>query len=572
MTKTRQAYRWNRLEEPDAAKVAELSQQLNDLNPALTAVLIQRGVDTFEKAKDFFRPDLDKLHDPFLMKDMDKAAERLNKAIDNNEKILVFGDYDVDGTTAVSTMCLFMRDVQAQFDFYIPDRYAEGYGVSEKGIRYAAENDFHLVVTLDCGIKAHDRVELANELGLDVIICDHHTPDDTLPPALAVLDQKREDCTYPDANLCGCGVGFKLIQAVCQLRNLPKETAYNYLDLVAVAVCADIVPMVGENRILASKGIEKLNDDPTPGLKALIEHAQYKNNKLNVTDIVFGIAPRINAAGRMESGATAVRLLMHMDENRALEEGSALNGHNLDRRELDQSITAEALSIIQKEHLEDRKTTVLYSPNWHKGVIGIVASRVMETYYRPTIILTKSNGHVAGSARSVSGFNVYDAIDACSDLLIQFGGHKYAAGLTMEEANVPAFVEKFEEVVSSTIPEELLTPEIKIDHELAFDDIDFKFHRVQEQLSPFGPANMRPVFSSKDVLIKYAPKIVGNDHLKLTLFQPGSDKFLNAIGFGMGHYLPEIGEGVPMEIAYTIDENTWNGQTTLQLKLKDIRF
>lgn len=563
--------RWTWKEQPEVSAVAELSAQLNNLDHVLTSVLIQRGIDSFDKAKAFFRPDIQMLHDPFLMKDMDIASSRLVSAVQNREKIMVYGDYDVDGTTSVATMCLFLKSLGANVGFYIPDRYKEGYGVSEIGIRSIAKDEYTLLITLDCGIKAHNEIALANELGMDVIICDHHTPDESLPKATAVLDQKRPDCSYPDKNLCGCGVGFKLIQAVAKELNLSDEEVMRFLDLVAVAIGADIVPLVGENRILAFHGLNKLNTNPVPGIGALIHHAQYDKPALGMTDVVFGVAPRINAAGRIESGSSAVRLLTMEDELEAIEFGKDLNRYNQERKDLDHTITEQALQTIRNsEALQNKKTNVLYDPEWHKGVIGIVASRVQGEFYKPTIILTKSGDVVAGSARSVNGFNIYDAIDACSDLLIQFGGHKYAAGMTLEEDQVDAFIEKFENEVAATIEDELLIPEIRIDHQLNLDQINDKFYRVQRQFEPFGPENWEPVFSSKDCLLKSAPRIVGKDHLKLTLFQEGGPTF-DAIGFNLGPYFNELDEGVPFEIAYTIDENTWNGRTTLQLKLKAIR-
>ncbi len=563
--------RWTWKEQPDIASVAELSTQLNNLDHVLTSVLIQRGINSFDKAKAFFRPDIKQLHDPFLMKDMDIASSRVVKALQQNEKIMIYGDYDVDGTTSVATMYLFLKDQEANVGYYIPDRYKEGYGVSEAGVRHIAGEGYTLMITLDCGIKAHQEIELANELGLDVIVCDHHTPDESLPNAVAILDQKRPDCAYPDKNLCGCGVGFKLIQAISKELNLSDEHPLSYLDLVAVAIGADIVPLVGENRILAFHGLNKLNADPGPGLSALVHHAQYDKPALGMTDVVFGIAPRINAAGRIESGASAVKLLTMNDAIEAIEFGKDLNRYNQERKDLDKTITEQALQIIRSsDALQAKKTNVLYDPEWHKGVIGIVASRVQQEFYKPTIIFTKSGDVVAGSARSVNGFNVYDAIDACSDLLIQFGGHKYAAGMTIEETNVDAFIEKFELEVATTIEDEMLIPEVKIDHELRLDQISDKFFRVQRQLEPFGPENWEPTYSSKDCLLKYPPRIVGNDHLKLTVFQEGGPSF-DAIGFNLGSYFDELDEGVPFEIAYHIDENTWNGRTTLQLRLKAIR-
>ena len=598
------AKRWKIEEQSDAEEVKDFSSELNNLDSTLTNILLQRKIDTFEKAKTFFRPSLDEIHDPFLMKDMDKAVERLQFAIENKQKILIYGDYDVDGTTSVALVYSYLKNFYPALnqeakkieqinpndslktsqsdnhqnryglEYYIPDRYAEGYGISYQGIDYAAENDFKLIIALDCGIKANDKIDYATEKGVDFIICDHHRPGDEIPKAVAVLDQKRADCNYPYKELSGCGVGFKFMQAWAQKEGKDEAKLMEYLDLLAVSTCADIVPITGENRVFVYYGLKVINENPRLGIKTMVELAKLKN-ELTVTDVVFTIAPRINAAGRIETGNKAVEMLVEENKEKALEFGGNINELNIERKELDKAITQEALKQIEDNaELQDKKTTVLYSENWHKGVIGIVASRLIETHYRPTIILTESNGKATGSARSVKDFDVYDAIDACSDLLEQFGGHKYAAGLTMKLENLDAFTQKFEEVVNEQIDDELLIPQINIDAALNLNQITDKFNKVLKQFAPTGPGNMRPVFMSENVFITSNSRKIGEDktHLRLEVFQEENPEIkFNCIAFGMGHILDDLDEGMPISIAYNIEENHWQGNTTLQLNLKDIK-
>lgn len=565
--------RWSIIPQADEQKIAQLSEGLNNLNHTLSNILIQRGIDTFEKAKDYFRPDWSQIHDPFLMKDMDVAVERLQKAIENEERILVYGDYDVDGTTSVALVYSFLNEFYPNLDYYIPNRYTEGYGISFVGIDYADDNDISLIIALDCGIKAIDKIAYANEKNIDFIICDHHTPGEEIPKAVAVLDPKRVECEYPFKELSGCGVGFKLMQAYSAKANIAKEKLDDKLDFLAVSICADIVPIVGENRTLCYFGMEKLNANPHMGFRAMLEMANFKKKRLSVMDVVFTLAPRINAAGRIESGKKAVELMISDNPEMAKIGGTEIDGQNMDRRELDASITEEALAMIASdEKLKKQKSTVLYKEDWHKGVIGIVASRCIEKYYRPTIILTESNGKAAGSARSVKDFSVYNAIEACSDLLTQFGGHKYAAGMTMPIENVPAFQKKFEEVVSSTIPDKLLIPEIEIDSKIELTEINKKFYSVLKQFAPFGPANMKPVFICKGVNDRGNSRIVGTNHLKMDVYHRSNRMVaFPAIGFNMGHHFNMIRSGIPFDIAFTVEENEWNGKVTLQLVIKDLR-
>ena len=552
---------------PDKDIVCALQESLG-VSELIATLLAQRGIKTFEEAKQFFRPQLSDLYNPFLMKDMDKAVERLHRAISSNEKILVYGDYDVDGTTAVSLMYLFLKDKCKYVEYYIPDRYDEGYGVSYKGIDYAKSNDFSLIVCLDCGIKAVEKVAYAKNKDVDFIICDHHRPGDTLPLAVAVLDPKRSDCDYPFKELCGCGVGFKLAQAYYQQYNLPFEDLVPLLDLVVVSIAADIVPMIDENRVLSFYGLQQLNASPRIGLKALMDVANRKET-FNISDVVFGLAPRINAAGRIEHGNKAVELLVQQDFSIAKEKADYIDNHNFTRKELDKSITQEALGMI----VPDANSTVVCSDKWHKGVVGIVASRLIETHYRPTIVLTESNGKLTGSARSVSGFDVYNAIDACSDLLEQFGGHKYAAGLTLKKENLTAFIQRFEEVVSTTITAEMQIPKINIDLEMPMEDITMKTHRIIEQMAPFGPSNSRPVFMTKGVIDNGSGRLIGQDknHLKLAITDNHNSKTLDGIGFGMSDYFSTIKDKQPFDVCFVLDLNEWNGNSKLQLRIKDIR-
>lgn len=565
--------RWTLNPKADDNKINVLSEELNGLNKTLTNILIQRGIDSFDKAKAFFRPDLNNLHDPFLMKDMQVAVERLEQAIENQEKILIYGDYDVDGTTSVALVYSFLKPLYPNLDFYIPDRYAEGYGVSFKGIDYAEENGISLIIALDCGIKAIDKVAYAKEKQIDFIICDHHNPGDELPAAVAVLDPKRKDCKYPFKELSGCGVGFKLMQAFSLNNDIPFSRLKEKLDILAVSICADIVPIVGENRVLTYFGLKKLNTNPQPGFKAMLEIANVKKKELTVTDVVFTLAPRINAAGRIESGNKAVEVMLAENTHQAYDGGSSINEHNTNRKQLDSGITEEAISMIKSDKkMMSQKTTVLYQEHWHKGVIGIVASRCIESYYRPTIILTESNGKAAGSARSVKGFDVYEALEQCSDLLEQFGGHKYAAGMTLPIENIEAFQERFEEVVSTTIPEHLLQPEIEIDAEIKLHEIDAKFYQVLKQFAPFGPQNMKPVFVARNVKERGYARLLKDKHLKIDILDPEKPGvFYPAIGFNMSDKYRIIKSGKPFDVAFTVEENEWNGNVSLQLNIKDVK-
>ncbi|MDI9867350.1 single-stranded-DNA-specific exonuclease RecJ [Flectobacillus sp. DC10W] len=564
--------RWNYKKLPSSEIVDTLSKELG-VSYEIATLLGQRGVGTFDEAKHFFRPSLSDLYDPFLMADMTVAVERLSKAVEQNEKILIYGDYDVDGTTSVAMFYGFLQKyIHQNIEFYIPDRYAEGYGVSQKGIEYAAENGFALIVSLDCGIKSVDKVAWAKEHGVDFIICDHHRPGDELPDAVAVLDPKREDCQYPFKELTGCGVGFKLLQAYCQVKDIDVNLLLPYLDLVVTSISCDIVPIVGENRVLAFYGLQQLNTNPRTGLKALIKSASLEG-KMDITKVVFGLGPRINAAGRIRHAYDAVDLMLSEDEQKAEEFARVIGQHNTDRKGLDSSITAEALEMIaQNSDLVAAKSTVLFNEAWHKGVIGIVASRCIEKYHRPTIILTESHGNAAGSARSVPGFDVYDAIEECSEHLIQFGGHTFAAGLTLELNQIENFKRKFEEVVSRKILQEQLSPLIEIDLALPLSAITDKFHRIMSQMSPFGPQNMTPVFVSHKVKLYGAPIKMKEKHLKFQAFQEGSAAF-TCVGFGMVEdFFDKLLETQTCSICYTIEINEWQGKKSFQLMLKDIKF
>ncbi|WP_348799321.1 single-stranded-DNA-specific exonuclease RecJ [Flavobacterium adhaerens] len=561
--------RWTLKSEPSEEKVKELKEALN-VEEFIAKLLVQRGIETFEQARQFFRPTLEDLHDPYLMKDMDKAVKRIELAIKNNENILVFGDYDVDGTTAVSLVSSYLKSYYPNVATYIPDRYDEGYGVSFKGIDFADDNGFSLIIALDCGIKSIDHVAYAKERDIDFIICDHHRPGEFLPDAVAVLDPKRDDCTYPYDELCGCGVGFKLIQALGQNRNQTIEDVVSYLDLVATAIAADIVPITGENRVLAYFGLQVINADPRPGIKALVQ--QIKKKTLDITDVVFIIAPRINAAGRIKHGNHAVELLSEFNLEQAQQFAADIEQYNSDRKDLDKQITKEALEQITKNQEEQKFTTVVFQEDWHKGVIGIVASRLTETYYRPTLVFTKSGDKYAASARSVKGFDVYNALDACSEHLEQFGGHMYAAGMTLKEENYIAFKNAFEKVVQETIHPDMLVPEISVDAEINLTDITPKLIRILKQFEPFGPQNMTPVFLTKDIKdTGYAQKLGSNEeHLKLFVRQNNSEG-MAAIGFGLGAKIDLTTNNNPFEAVYCIDENEWNGKTSIQLRLKDIK-
>ncbi len=572
--------RWTIKPKPASEKVKALATELK-VDELIATLLVQRGVEHYDAARQFFRPSLDDLHNPYLMKDMDKAVARIENAIANGENILVFGDYDVDGTTAVSLVSSYLKSFYLNVATYIPDRYEEGYGISYKGIDFADDNGFSLIIALDCGIKSIDHVAYAQEKNIDFIICDHHRPGEFLPEAVAVLDPKRDDCNYPYDELCGCGVGFKLIQALAQNRNQNTADLIPSVDLVAIAIAADIVPITGENRILAKFGLEVINAEPRPGIKALIQQAktqvkgeQRKAQKaLTITDVVFIIAPRINAAGRIKHGNEAVALLTEYDLGQAEIFASEIEQYNSDRKDLDKQITIEALSQIVKNEETKKFTTVVYQENWHKGVIGIVASRLTETYYRPTIVFTKSGDKLAASARSVKNFDIYNALEACAQHLEQFGGHKYAAGMTLKEENYTAFKEAFERVVEATIHPDLLIPEIAVDAEIQMAEINEKRIRILNQFEPFGPQNMTPVFMSKGIKDSGYAKGIGvdEDHLKLFVKQNESQGF-GAIGFGLGKKLDLVKNQNPFEAVYCIDENEFNGKVTVQLRLKDLRI
>lgn len=559
----------------------DLSEALG-ISPILCQLLVQRGITTFSEAKSFFRPQLTELYDPFLMNDMDKAVNRLNQAIGRKEKILVYGDYDVDGITAVALVYKFLRKFfcsKSQVDFYIPDRYTEGYGVSYQGIDYAAKNKFNLVIALDCGIKAVEKVEYANGLGVDFIICDHHTPDDTLPNAVAVLDPKRVDSSYPDSNLSGCGVGFKLMQAFAQNNNIEFESLIPLLDLLAVSIASDIVPINGENRILAYYGLKQLNMSPCVGMKSIIDVCGLTDKEISVSDIVFKIGPRLNASGRLQSAKEAVKLLIIPEESTAdritLEKmAEKIDQYNLDRKKLDKNITEEATEELENaDDFNTQSSIVVYNPNWHKGVVGIVASRLTERYYKPTIVLTHSNGCATGSGRSVQGFDIYKAIESCRDLLENFGGHMYAVGLSMKEENVPEFQRRFEKYVSENLSEEQRLPQIDIDACIDFCDITPKFFRLLKQFSPYGPENMKPIFVTRRTFDYGTSKVVGKEqeHLKLELIDSKSECIMNGIAFGMSEFNDYIKSLNPVDICYSIEENTFNGNTTIQLVIKDIK-
>ena len=549
---------------------SELLQSALKISPVICDILVKRGVVTFEESKKYFRPELADLHDPWLMKDMDKAVERIIRAVNNNEKILVFGDYDVDGTTSVACMYRFLKKIHSDLDFYIPHRYREGYGVSKAGIDHAYENGFNLIISLDCGIKSIDLIAYAKQLGIDFIVCDHHLPDEELPPAVAILNPKQKDCNYPYKELCGCGVGFKLISALAPQFGLSDDDIYEGLDLLATAIAADIVPMTGENRILAYYGLKKANENPNNGIKALGFLSGLKT-ELHINNLVFIIAPRVNAAGRMDDARKAVQMFIAESYDEALQYAEMLHSDNTDRKEADLNITTEALFLItENQDWQDRKSTVVFQSHWHKGVVGIVASRLIEHYYRPTIVLTQSGEYVAGSARSVPGFNLYEAVHACREHLIGYGGHFAAAGLTLELEKVDAFRNKFEEIVSATIHPELLIPEIIIDAEINFKDIQWPFYNILQQMEPFGPENLRPVFVAKKVWNTNYSKIVKEEHIKFSLKQ--NNTVLTGIGFKMADKFHLLQMNNPLDVVFKIDENEWNGNKTLQLRIIDLRL
>ena len=561
--------RWNLSPKQNLETVTHLAQALG-IDPLLSSLLVQRGITTFDQAKRFFRPSLEELHDPYLMQDMDLAVKRIQQAIEAQENILVYGDYDVDGTTSVALLSSYLKTYYPNIATYIPDRYDEGYGVSYKGIDFAQDNDITLIIALDCGIKAIEKVAYASKKGIDFIICDHHRPGAKLPKAVAVLDPKRDDCSYPYKELCGCGVGFKLIQALGSERGQTIEDLLLYLDLVATAIGADIVPVTGENRVLAYYGLQVINSNPRVGYQAILK--QVNKSTLTITDVVFIIAPRINAAGRMKHGNDAVRLLVETDPKNAAQWASEIELFNADRKDADKQITKEALAQIIKASEQENNTTVVYKEHWHKGVIGIVASRLIETYYRPTLVFTKSGDKLAASARSVKGFDVYNALEGCAQYIEQFGGHKYAAGLTLQEKDYPDFKAQFEKVVSKTIDPKLLNPEINIDAQLDLAAITPKFHRILKQFAPFGPGNRQPVFMTQNLKDTGYGKCVGADktHLRLTVKQVNS-KAIVGIGFGLGDKKDTACSDTSFKAVYCIDENLWQGKVSLQLRIKDIQ-
>lgn len=554
-------------------EVSSLATELN-IGSSLGNLLFQRGVKTYDDAKAFFRPSFENLHDPFLMKDMDKAVSRLELALERKEKIMVYGDYDVDGTTSVALVYSFLKRRYDKLDFYIPDRYSEGYGLSYQGIDYALNNNFTLIITIDCGIKANQKIEYATQRGIEVIICDHHNPGSEIPKAYAVLDPKQKDCKYPFKELSGCGVGFKFMQAFSLKNGIDQQEVYEFIDLVTVSIASDIVPIIDENRVLAYFGLKKMTENPLKGLKAIMKISGLEGKNVHIDDIVFKVGPRINAAGRMESGKKSVELLISDDTAFANSLSHKINDFNIQRRSVDNNITQEALQFIQNNpQFKQKKTTVLFNPSWHKGVIGIVASRLTETYYRPTVVLTQSNGFATGSARSVFGFDLYQAIDACSDLLESFGGHMYAAGLTLKPENVKKFMVRFEKYVSEHITAEQLIPKLEIDAELKFSEITPKFFKVLDQFRPFGPGNMAPVFFTENVSDSGRGKPVGanNEHLKLDLIHEDTPFTpITAIAFNQAHYWESIKKS-SFDVAYSVSENSFMGRTNLQLLIKDIK-
>jgi single-stranded-DNA-specific exonuclease len=558
------------IEQSDPEKVAAL-QSVLQISPVICSILVQRGISNFEDARSYFRPQLSELHNPFLMKDMGLAVDRIRQAINAGERILVYGDYDVDGTTSVACMYQFLCRIYTpeMVDYYVPHRYKEGYGISLQGIEYAKEHEVELIISLDCGIKSAELIQYAKNLGIDFIVCDHHLPGSILPPAIAILNPKQTDCPYPYKELCGCGVGFKLICALAQRLSIPETETWYYLDLVATAIAADIVPMTGENRILAYYGLKQINENPSTGIKALINLSKAQK-PLNINNVVFIIAPRVNAAGRMDDARKAIQMFIEQDLDKATAFAQMLHDDNTDRREADSSITGEALAIIQGDIvLENRKSTVIYQPHWHKGVIGIVASRLMEHYYRPTIVLTKSGEVVSGSARSIPGFNIHEGLHQCQDLLLGFGGHYFAAGMTMIPDNVLAFAERFEEIVSTTVPDEFFTPELTINAELNFDEITPAFFRILTQMEPFGPENYMPVFMARGVRNDGRSKIVKEKHIRFSVRQKGVS--FTGIGFNLADKFSLLIDQHPVDLVFTIDENEWNNEKKLQLKVTDLR-
>lgn len=566
--------KWIIKEPADPAKVERLAAEVG-IDKVLADLLVKRGVETFDQARAFFRPSLDDLHDPFLMKDMDVAVERLHKAVVTGEKILVYGDYDVDGTTAVALVLSFIQRFTSNVDFYVPDRYDEGYGVSYKGIDWASERDFGLIITLDCGIKAIEKVDYARTKGIDMIICDHHLPEVSLPKAVAVLDPKREDCHYPFDDLSGCGVGFKLVQAYSAKYGVPFESLIPLLDLLVVSISSDLVTMVDENRVLAHFGLKQLNENPCQGLLAMINLSNIEPGHITVDDIVFKIGPRINAAGRIESGRLAVELLKATDAETAMFIGQKINENNNERKNIDREITQVALEMVESGNCLARKNaTIVYNPEWNKGVVGIVASRLVEAYYKPTVVLTKSNGFVTGSARSIAGFDLYEAIESCSDLLENFGGHVYAAGLTLKEENLNEFARRMDDFIARKVTAEMMTPIVEVDARLDFAQITPKFFRILKQLQPFGPGNNNPVFLTENVYDAGTGRKVGAGgvHMKLDLIQESQPYHqIPAIAFNMADFYDYIHEGNPVDVCYAIVENFYRGNSSIQLRIRDMR-
>jgi single-stranded-DNA-specific exonuclease len=565
---------WNIKEQGDINVIKHLSAALN-IDMVIANLLAQRGITTYADAHAFFRPKLSDLHDPFLMKDMDKAVARLEQAITNQEKVLIYGDYDVDGTTSVAMMYQFLKSRIQNIDYYIPDRYTEGYGISPQSIQYASEEKFSLVIVLDCGIKAVEKIKMAKDLGIDFIICDHHNPDNEIPDAVAVLDPKRPDCNYPYKELSGCGVGFKLLQAYCLRNDIPIVELHDLLDLLVVSIASDIVPVTGENRVLAYYGLKKLNTNPSQGLKTIMTYSGLNEEEVTISDIVFKIGPRLNASGRIEHGKKSVAILTISDEKEAEMLGDEINSYNEIRKTLDRDITQEALEMIERDPEQaNRNATVLYNRDWHKGVVGIVASRLTEYFYRPTVILTESNGLATGSARSVKDFDLYEAIGACSDLLESYGGHMYAAGLTMRIENIPEFTRRFEEIVAKSITDDQQQETIDVDAKIYLSDITPKFYRILKQFAPFGPHNMLPVFVTENVLDSGTSRPVGKnlEHLKLDVIEATSTsaKF-SGIAFNQANHFEAISQGLPFDICYSVTENAFRGKTNLQLYIRDIK-
>jgi single-stranded-DNA-specific exonuclease recJ len=565
-------YKWNLKPLPDESSVLRLCSEIyKTAKPAqrsIVQLLLQRKIETYEQAKKFFNPSLKDLHNPFEMKDMDKAVQRILQAIENQENILIYGDYDVDGTTAVSLFYLFLSELYNNVTCYVPDRYKEGYGVSFQGINYASDNNISLIITLDCGIKAIDKVDYAKEKGIDVIVCDHHTPSSELPKAVAILNPKQKDCSYPYDELCGCGIAFKLAQAINIVLERPESFVFKYLDLVAIAIAADIVPVTGENRILLAQGLSLINEKPSIPVRKLLQTAK---QPYTTTDLVFVVAPRINAAGRIAHANLVIELLTQKQEKEIISKAYEIEYLNDKRKRLDEEITQEALVQIIENQEEDKKTTVVFQPFWHKGVIGIVASRLIENYYRPTLVFTKNEDKLVASARSVSGFNIYNALEACQEYLEQFGGHKYAAGLTIKEENYNKFKEAFERIVSQTIDKELLEQRINIDLEIKLEDVSSIFFETLKRFAPFGPENMTPVFLSKGVKAKEFRTVGDGSHLRIVLTNIEETVSFVAIGFGLAEKKTLLEKGQPFDIVYQLEENIWNGRASIQMRIKDIQ-